>query len=225
MPIGPFTKTVQNVLDRVKRQFGDESGAQVTDADIISWINSGMQEINRQNKILKDIATAPTVIGTTAYSFPTPKILEITTLQYNGRPLDPMSFNEFQEYVAVKDPNSIQTGTPVYWYEWGANINLYPVPDTIGTLTLYYVKYPADITTNADILTIPDNYFDALLAYCLQQAYEQDDDWTGSANKQQHFKEQIATQAEDAQRYNRQYYPTITELDEDYSGWGYWPNG
>lgn len=225
MPIGPFTKTAQNIMDRVKRQFGDESGAQVTDTDIISWINSGLQQINREQRILKDIATTPTVIGTTTYTFPTPRVLQIEMLQYNGRPLDSMTFNEFQEYIAVHDPNNIQTGTPLYWYEWGPNVNLYPKPDAVGTLTLYYVKYPDEIDSGSDTLTLPDNYYDALLQYCLQQAYEQDDDWTGSAQKQAQFKESLAVLTEDSQRTMRQYYPVITVLDDDDYGWGYWPNG
>ena len=225
MPIGPFTKTVQNVMDRVKRQFGDESGAQVTDADIISWINSGQQEINRQSRILKDVATTPTVIGTASYSFPTPRVVDIEILQYNGRPLGHMSFNEFQEYVAINDPSQTYTGTPLYWYEYGANISLYPVPDAVGTLTLYYVKYPDDVDSAGDTLTIPDNYFDVLLQYCLQQAYEQDDDWTGSAQKQQQIKDSLASLSEDGQRRAKQYYPTITVLDEDTDYGGYWPYG
>lgn len=225
MPIGPFTKTVQNVIDRVTRQFGDESGAQVTNADIISWINSGQQEINRQQRILKDIAVTPTIIGTSGYAFPTPKILQIETLQYKGKPLDQMSFNAFQEYIQVSDPEATQTGTPLYWYEWGTNINLYPIPDAVENLTLYYVKYPDDIANVSDTLTIPDNYYDALLQYCLQQAYEQDDDWTGSAQKQQQLKEQLSALSEDGNRFGRQYYPTITILDEEADTWGYWPNG
>jgi hypothetical protein len=215
MPIGPFTKTAQDVIDRVKRQFGDESGAQVTDNDIISWINSGQQEINRQNRIIKDKATTPTVIGTRDYTFPTPRILQIELLQYNGRPLDYMKFNEAQEYVAYHDPLNTQTGTPIYWWEWGGSLELYPTPDAVGTLTLYYVKYPDDVAINSDLLTIPDSYFDALVQYCMQQAYEQDDDFTGSSIKGQQVKESLQTLALDSEGAERQYYPTITILDED----------
>lgn len=225
MPIGPFTKTAQNVIDRVKRQFGDESGAQVTDADIISWINSGQQEINRQQRIIKNTATTPTVIGTRVYTFPTPRIMHIELLKYNGRPLDYMAFNEAQEYITLNDPTNIQTGSPVYWWEWGGQLELYPTPDAVGTLTLYYIEYPAEITLSSDILTVPDSYFDTLLQYCMQQAYEQDDDWTGSAQKAQQVKESLGILSEDSQRYGRQYYPMITELDDDGSGnyASWWP--
>lgn len=225
MPIGPSTKTAQNIIDRVKRQFGDESGAQVTDADIIGWINSGQQEINRQNRIIKSTATTNTVIGTRTYTFPSQRIMHIEILKYNGRPIDYMSFNEAQEYITVNDPNNIQTGPPVYWWEYGGELELYPTPDAVGELKLYYVAYPEDVTIGSDTLTIPDSYFDTLLQYCLSQAYEQDDDWTGSAQKQQQVKESLGTLAEDGQRYGRQYYPMITELDDEWGGnyAGWWP--
>ena len=36
----PTTKTALDVANYVKRQFGDESGTQMTDADIWRWIDS-----------------------------------------------------------------------------------------------------------------------------------------------------------------------------------------
>lgn len=216
MPIGPFTKTVDDVLERIKRTFGDESGAQVTDSDIIGWINSGQAEINKRNRILKATATTPLVIGTRTYTFPTPRILEIESLQVDGKPIDYRSFKEAQEYVMRHDPLNTQTGTPWMWYEWGGDIILYPTPDTVATLTLFYVKYPDDVSVGTDVLSVPDSYFETLLEYCLKQAYEQDDDWTGSAQKSEQFNESVARLSEDGSRYNRQFYSTITILDEDY---------
>jgi hypothetical protein len=216
MPIAPMTKTANDVIAYVTRAFGDESGAQITDADIIRWINSGQSEINKENKILKATATTPLVIGTRSYTFPTPNILEIEVLQVDGKPLQYMSFKEANEYITSEDPTFTATGTPWLWYEWGGDILVYPTPDAVLTLTLYYIKYPDPIAAGVDTLNIPDSYFESLLQYCLSQAYEQDDDWTGSANKQQQFKESLTKLSDDGSRYNRQFYPTITVLDEDY---------
>lgn len=216
MPIAPTTRTAQQIIDRLKRQFGDESGAQVTDLDIIAWINSGQQEINLRNRIIKGSATTPTVIGTRVYTFPTPSIMEIMTLFYNGKPLDPMNYQEAQDYVVRDDPDFILTGTPYIWWEWGPNLTVYPTPDAVGTLSLDYVGYPTDITTGADTLALPDSYFNALLEYCLKQAYEQDDDWTGSSIKGDALDKSLGQLAEDGQRYQRSAYPTITIIDEDW---------
>jgi hypothetical protein len=39
------TKTVGQIYDYVKRAFGDESGVQLTNADIVRWINDAQNEI------------------------------------------------------------------------------------------------------------------------------------------------------------------------------------
>lgn len=215
MPIAPMTRTAAEIIAYVTRAFGDESGAQVTEADIIRWINSGQNEINKENRILKATATTPLVIGTRTYTFPTPNILEIELLQVDGKPLQYMTFKEATEYVIKEDPLFAASDTPWLWYEWGGDILLYPTPNAVLTLSMYYIQYPVPITDSADTLSIPDSYFESLLQYCLAQAYEQDDDWTGSAQKQQQLKESLGKLAEDGSRYNRQYYSTITILDED----------
>lgn len=214
MPLVPSTKTVQNVLDRVKRQFGDESGAQLTDSDIIAFINSGQNEINRRNRLIKGTAVTPTVIGTRLYNFPTPNILEIQALHYNGVPLEYRSFNEAQEYIIKDDPLFTKSGTPFMWWEWGTDLYLYYTPDAIGDLTLYYVGFPTDVTAAGDTLGIPDSYYDALISYVLQQAYELDDDWTGSAQKAGQVNDSLNSLAQDEGSYQRGTYQTITIVDE-----------
>ena len=49
MPVERKTKTVQDVLLSVKRQFGDESGVQVTDSDIVRWVDDAQREISMNN--------------------------------------------------------------------------------------------------------------------------------------------------------------------------------
>lgn len=215
MPLVPATKTVQNVIDRAQRQFGDESGAQITQSDIIAWINSGQNEINRQNRINKLTATMPTVAGTNQYTFPAVPILSIEYLFYNGMPLEYMGFNEAQQYIVKDDPTFSASGAPQFWYEYGVTLYVYPNPDTVGTLQLNYVGMFADVDAPTDTLSIPDAYYDTLLQYVLQQAYEQDDDWTGSSQKAGQVAASLGSLAEDRSGYERGQYKTITILDED----------
>lgn len=216
MPLAPTTRTAQNIIDRLKRQFGDESGAQVTDSDIINWINAGQVEINSRNRIIKGTATTPTVIGTRQYTFPTPRILEIERLYYDGKPLEWMNYEEANAYIVKNDPTFILTGTPYLWYEWGPNLTVHPTPDAVGTLSLDYIGYPTDVVDGSSVLALPDNYFNALLEYCLKQAYEQDDDWTGSSIKSDALDKSLGMLAEDGSRYQRATYPVITIVDEEW---------
>jgi hypothetical protein len=214
MPIAPTTRTAAEIIAYMTRAFGDESGAQITEADIIRWINSGQNDINKKNRILKDIATTPLIVGTRSYTFPTPNILEIEVLQVDGKPLQYMTFKEANEYITKNDPQFTVTDTPYIWYEWGGSIFVYPTPSAVLTLSLYYIKYPTPIVLSSNTLSIPDSYFEPLLQYCLAQAYEQDDDWTGSAQKRDQLKESLNDLSQDGAEYSRQFYPTITELDE-----------
>ena len=54
-----MTLNIQDVANRVKRTFGDESGVQVTDDDIIRWVNDAQLEISRQNEDLLEAVGTP----------------------------------------------------------------------------------------------------------------------------------------------------------------------
>lgn len=51
---------VSEIATRVKRQFGDEAGAQIEDADILRWVNDAMIDIARTNNLLQISATTAT---------------------------------------------------------------------------------------------------------------------------------------------------------------------
>lgn len=216
MTFGPVTKTVQHVIDHVKRQFGDESGVQVTDSDIIRWINAGQVEILNKNPILKARAETSVVAGQYEYTLPE-DILKIQSITYKGSPIQYKSFQEAQEYIVSYDPTRIKSGSPTLWFEWAGVINLFPTPDTSsdGDLIIYYVKMPVEVTLGVDLLSVPDRYYNTILHYVLEQAYEQDDDWTASGNKSSQFEASVITLANEENYSSINAYPTITILPED----------
>ena len=57
------TKTWGDVVANVRRSFGDESGVQLEEGDLLRWINQGQYEIARQNKILKAKGVSTTMPG------------------------------------------------------------------------------------------------------------------------------------------------------------------
>ena len=74
MPAEIFSYTALDVITRVKTQFGDNSGAQLTDSTIIRWINDGQQEIVNNNPILKAVKQTNIVAGQAEYTFPGDKV-------------------------------------------------------------------------------------------------------------------------------------------------------
>lgn len=216
MGIAPMTRTLQEVIDRVKRQFGDESGVQITDTDIIAWTNQAVVDIVKANRNLKAVGTTPIIPGQDSYTFPSIRILVIEVLQCDGVPLKYLSFNEAQEFIASYDPNKVNTGIPEVWYEFAETIHLYPVPSSaVSTLTIFYVQYPSTLIAGIDVLPVPDNYFTTVLSYCLQQAHQLDDNWTAAEVMQKQVQDDLAVNSDDSDGVESGEYKTITILAED----------
>jgi hypothetical protein len=127
-----------------------------------------------------------------------------------------MSSQEAEEYILANDPNSTVNGQPEIWYEWGGSFTFYPRPEYSVTngLTLNYVRKPAAVTAVGDALSVPDPYYNRLLEYVLQQAYELDENFTASQLKAEQFSNNLDNQ-QNRSNVTPNTYPTITVLEED----------
>lgn len=222
MPIAPATHLVSDVLTAVKRQFGDESGAQLQDSDIIRWINEGQLEIARQQGWSQTTATTATVAGQASYSLPGVNIINIDTLMYtlqgttNPMIIDRREFKEIQELLLSKTApaDTAPIAQPMAWYVYAESVFLYPAPANTGdTITLYCTTQPAAVAVSTDAIATPDVYYKSLLNYVMAQAYELDDDWTGAQLKQRELKDGLTGLEEDYGGHR--YYPVVVVLDED----------
>ncbi|HWV44429.1 MAG TPA: DUF6682 family protein, partial [Nitrospira sp.] len=182
-----ISRTVQNVMTVVKRQFGDESGVQLEDSDIINWVNDAQDTIVNRNRVLKAKSTTAITAGQSTVTFPNLRIIQIESVHYNGRILPNMSFVEAEQKISTSDPQSSESGIPLFWYEWAGTMTLWPTPDADGSLDLYYSAFPTRVTGATDSLSLPDKYFEDICRYVMQQVYEMDQDWQGSQAKQQQF--------------------------------------
>src|SRR5215212_5975441 len=96
---------VSDIKTRIKRTFGDESGVQVTDEDIVRWINDAQRAIVTQNESLLEVtALASLVAGTQEYTLPADililKAIHIKPSGYTSYiSLKGYSFAEFNEYM------------------------------------------------------------------------------------------------------------------------------
>jgi len=192
MPAEIFTKTALDVITRVKTQFGDSSGAQITDEAILRWINDGQQEIVNNNAILKDVKYSNIVKGQADYSFPTDKVQYIEAVFVDNRPITNISAQGAREFILQQDPQSeYSADMPLLWYERAGIITFYPVPDKNypNGLKLEYVKMPTAVATSASTLSIPDRYLNELVNYCMIQALEFDENYAAAQAKAGQFRE------------------------------------
>lgn len=221
---GTGSLTVAEIATRVKRQFGDEAGAQITDADIIRWVNDAMKDIAFNNDLLQVKATSDVMAGQSEYRIPL-DVLTLRTCKYKGRILKAMTIQEADEYIDGHDSAPEPTGTPERYWIWANTINLYPAPTTTepGVLMLYYTRQPVAVATTASIPEVPPNYHNRIVEYCLAQAYELDADWASYQGKMQMFQQGIDRLKDRETWQNTDVYPSITmSADEMWDGgWGF----
>lgn len=211
------TKTVQDVLTSVKRTFGDEAAVQISDTDIIRWVNAAQREILISNRILRATGTTDITVGVSEYTLTGLNVVAIQSIHFAGRKLEYRSFQDAEEYIQKDDPLKVATGDPVMWFEWGGVINVYPVPTATvaGGLTVYYIKDPTPVTLASDVLSVPDSYFENILQFVLSKAYELDEDIENSTLKLTQFNNRLETMAEQENSPAMASYPRITILEDD----------
>lgn len=212
---GPPTRKVAEVMTAVKRQFGDESGVQLEDTDIVRWITDAQDKINYDNKVLKSTATIPSVVMQGTYTFPAQQVLQIESIHYKGVRIPNIPFAQAEETLIGADPTA-SAQYPEYWYEWGGTFTFWPLPQDSQDITVYYTQMATPVPANWDVdtlLSLPDKYFADIVAYVLQQAYEMDEDWQASGAKAEQFKLSVDAKAEDERRAQDMTFATITLID------------
>jgi hypothetical protein len=210
----PITKYASDVATAVKRQFGDESGVQITDSDILRWINDGQREIAASTRCLKTIGTVSTVAGVNSYDISGINIIAIDSIRYNNVPLEISSFEESEKLAlstqVIFNPNV----NPTNWYTYGDNIIIWPTPTVTGdTISAYIVKYPAEVTGTSSLLSIPDSFYNVLINYVLSKAYALDEDWNASNITGNDF--QSGLQMIGAENQAQLTYPVISLTSEE----------
>ena len=214
MTINASTRTVQEVLTAVQRQFGDESGVQLENNDIIRWINDAQDIIVAKNKVLKAKSTTPAVAGQASYTFPSDNIHQIESIHYNGYRVPNMGFPEAEEQIFKADPLAVSLGDPVLWYEWAGTFTFWPAPNDTHNIDLYYTQRPTHVTQVSDVLSVPDKYYQDVVRYCMQQAYEMDEDMANSQAKGQQFDASLNEKSEEERTAQNMTYDTITVYDD-----------
>jgi hypothetical protein len=214
---------VEEVKSRVKRTFGDESAVQLTDDDIINFINDAQREIIQQNpETLEKIVVTDTVLGQQDYTFPA-DLQMLRSLSYRREStqsysrLQGKSLQEFDEIIDRWDGPSHSQGNPQYWCTFANNFKLWPIPDIAVTegLKLFYYRNPVDVALDADEIDLPVGYHLAVVKYVLKSAYEMDEDWTSVGNKAQEFNFDVAGQKTREKQQHQETYQVITVLSDD----------
>lgn len=192
MPAEVFSYTGNDVSFRVRSQFGDQSGAQLGDPAILSWINDGQREIVNSNFILRSTKIANLIAGQQDYSFPEDKVLAIEAVYVSGYPIQNISPQAAREYIISLDPQGeLNAERPEVWYERAGVISFYPVPSAniTNAIKIEYLRTPTKLISLTEQISIPDRYFNELTNYVISQALEMDENYSAAAYKLGQFRQ------------------------------------
>lgn len=213
MPLRPSTKTFGQLAQEVKRVFGDESGVQLDNSDIQRWANTAQMEIVSSNKAIKAKATTPSVVGQAVYSFPDEKIQQVEALHYDNTWIQNVPFAEAERAIISTDPEKLEQGTPILWYEWAGEFTFWPKPDAVKVISLYYTAYPEELTGDTDqSISLPDKFYDAIVNFVLAKCYEMDEDMNNAQLAENRFRASLENQMEDERQAQHMTYPIIQEV-------------
>jgi hypothetical protein len=214
---------VGDIKTRVKRKFGDESGVQVQDDDIIRWINDAQYHIVINNEgLLEKTASIDVVANQMDYTLPT-DLLTMRSAQY--KPTGNLSYGhmqgydltKFDEYINGWDGTQYGPGYPLVYTVYAGVLKMFPIPNIASTagLKIYYNGRPTDVVTDIDVPSVPIEYHNALVSYCMQQAYELDENFNASQLAANQAQDDIAKNRYKGNWPNQEKYPTITTTADD----------
>lgn len=213
----------QDVITRVRRIFGDDAAVQVTDADVMRWINDGMVEIIKHNEgALQKTDLIDLVAGQSQYSLPT-DFLILRSLRFKYT--DMLSFSiiryksmqEFDESIDGWDGTGYGTARPQFFTMYEDAVTLFPTPDTSVTdgLKILYNQKPTDVTGLSDTLSLPLIYHNTVVKYCLHQASLLDEDHEPALMYKTDFNTDVKVLSNNETSDPIATYPTITVLELD----------
>jgi len=214
---------VSDIKTLVKRQFGDESGVQVTDADILRWINDGQRTMVKQNEgLLETTALSTFTIDVQEYALPADLLIfKALALKPQGQTtythIKGLAFSKFNEYIDGWDGDTVNRGCPVVYTLFAGQIRLFPIPDHTATngIKIYYNRKPTDMVVDGDTIDLPLLYHEAVANYCLQKAFEMDEDYEAAGMKSSEISNDLTTLRGRDDWKEQETYPVITVLQED----------
>ncbi len=181
MNLGQLRSTLRDLLNE------PELPSFWTDTQLNSYLSLGALRVNSiiiamRQEWFTVSATFNTIVGTISYQFP-PDLIEIRRMELLQ---DPSNLSSIVKIDELKWPRSeaggdwlfTSPGQPVRYIVRSQQFDLWPVPDSVYKIRLYYTQRPLDIATDTATPTTPIEFHDMIIFYAgiLAQKQNETDD-------------------------------------------------
>ena len=182
--------TAGQIIEEARTEWVEPSASFITATEALRWVNMAEADFNRRTKCLRYYWTTTTVAGQQDYSLSSnERILEVLYCLCEGVELLPTTLAELDAFAGNWRVSAGGiSGQPAYYYIsdiHNEQLGLWPCPDDVYTITLYYVEEPPAITNTSTYPTIKDAYHDVLVYYVAWRGHLKNRNFqlAGNANK------------------------------------------
>jgi hypothetical protein len=177
-------QTATDLLRRVRKRLGNPPSDEITDTDILRFLNLALMEtisgICATGSIpqLLTSTTVTTVSGTAEYELSATDVIKIVSAR-NTTDSIPMQSIDVDDYNRFQPSSTLSTGSPVYWFisgrgsSGGDNVKLFPCPDGVKSIVFDYLKKPTELVTSpaATSPILPETYDQAIIDLAVRIGY------------------------------------------------------
>lgn len=180
-----------SVRDRIRDAKLDDPGYEASIID--GFINDAQREIFNSYELpfMEKSFTGTLPSGEFIFSFPDDyqlsQSLKIVDPEKNIRSLndDYLRFRAFNEQFPF--PEVEEPGPPMYWTTYGNKLYLHRPTDQEYQLNTFYIKKPDELTDDAHVPEIPEEFQEALVLGAFKRVYQRNEDYDLAAAINQEY--------------------------------------
>jgi hypothetical protein len=187
-------------------------------ATALGWLRLVVKNIQQRQKswhwrFLEKTATAPTATGQHSYDLPTDIDTNKLFAIYERTNNITLTYKPYDEFVRLVANPSASSGTSLIWTFFAKTLRLYPVPASIITMYLDYIKLITSPSDDATALDIPDKYEPVVIDGMLVYGYKFDPEMGDVLKQQAIFEDSILRMEADNRTMINEYTETGSHRD------------
>ena len=159
---------LSDLLLRLRSLLDEQSTRLYSDAQLTRWLNEGEFDLAAKSLCMEDITTVTTTADTRAVSLYCAKILAVV---YVGS--DVVGVTKIvPRYLGHLTLSGL---TPQYWFQWGYQLGIEPIPNDSYSLNVYVAKLPdVKMSDTTDEPEVPKEFQHLVVRYAFYKALMRD---------------------------------------------------